>query len=122
MNSKARVAVCLLLGTLVVLVGAAWGQDIKARMHGRLPAIKALKAAGIVGENNQGYLAVLKQAGDKKALIDAENQDRRMVYEAIAKQQKTTPDLVGRRRAMQIAEKADPGTMVQDAKGNWVRK
>jgi uncharacterized protein YdbL (DUF1318 family) len=122
MDSKKRIAVCLLLGTLIALVGAAWGQDIKARMHDRLPAIVALKAAGVVGENNQGYLTILKQPTDKKALVDAENQDRRMIYEAIAKQQKTTPELVGQRRAMQIAEKSDPGAMIQDAKGNWIRK
>jgi len=122
MNSKKRIAVCLLLGTLIALAGAAWGQDIKARMHDRLPAIVALKAAGVVGENNQGYLTILKQPTDKKALVDAENQDRRTIYEAIAKQQKTTPELVGQRRAMQIAEKSDPGSMIQDARGNWIRK
>jgi uncharacterized protein YdbL (DUF1318 family) len=122
MNRKTKIAVCLLMGTLIALAGAAWGQDIKARMHARLPEIVALKAAGIVGENNQGFLTILKQPTDKKVLVDAENQDRRMIYEAIAKQQKTTPELVGQRRAMQIAENSDPGAMIQDAKGNWKKK
>ena len=122
MNSKARIAVSLLIVALITLAGAAWGQDIKARMHQRLPAIVALKAAGVVGENSQGYLTILKQPTDKKALVDAENQDRRMVYQAIAKQQKTTPELVGQRRAMQIAAKAGPGEWIQNAKGNWTRK
>ncbi len=122
MNRKTIIAVCLMMGTLIALVGAAWGQDIKVRMHNRLPAIVALKSAGIVGENNQGYLTILKQAADKKALVDAENQDRRTIYEAIAKQQKTTPELVGQRRALQIAEKSESGAMIQDAGGKWIRK
>lgn len=122
MNGKGRITLCLLIGALITLSGAAWGQDIKARMHDRLPAIVALKAAGIVGENNQGYLTILKPPTDKKGLVDAENKDRKMVYEAIAKQQKTTPELVGRRRAMQIAAKADPGTLIQNDKGKWMRK
>jgi len=122
MNRKARIAVCLLIGALITLAGAAWGQDIKARMRQRLPAIVALKAAGVVGENNQGYLTILKSPTDKKSLVDAENQDRRMIYQAIAKQQKTTPELVGQRRALQIAAKADPGEWIQNAQGNWARK
>jgi hypothetical protein len=81
-----------------------------------------LKSQGIVGEDNRGYLAVLKDAGEQQGTVDAENQDRRKIYTAIAKQQGTTPDLVGRRRAMQIAQKADPGTMLQDADGHWRKK
>jgi uncharacterized protein len=75
-----------------------------------------------VGENNQGYLSVLKEPADKQATITAENQDRRKIYAAIAKKQGTTPELVGQRRALQIAKKADPGTMVQDAGGKWRKK
>jgi uncharacterized protein len=121
MNTKGRIAVMLLFFTTVALSAAAWGQDIKARMRGRLPAIVALKKAGVVGENNQGYLVVRKST-DKKGLVDAENQDRRLIYTAIAKKQNTTPDLVGQRRALQIAQKADPGTWVQDAGGRWKQK
>lgn len=122
MNSNRKLVVGLLIATFIFLSGAAWGQDIKDRMRARLPAIVALKSAGVVGENNQGYLTVLKPPTDKQALIEAENRDRRMIYEAIAKKQNTSPELVGRRRAMQIAGKADPGSWIQDAKGKWVKK
>jgi hypothetical protein len=91
-------------------------------MLARLPDIVKLKSQGVVGEDNQGYLAVLKDAGDKQSIVDAENQDRRKIYTAIAKQQGTTPALVGQRRALKIAQNADPGTMVQDAAGNWRKK
>jgi uncharacterized protein YdbL (DUF1318 family) len=118
MKMKGRIAVMLLFFTAIALSAAAWGQDIKARMEARLPAIKALKQAGVVGENNQGYLEIRKSTG-QKGLVDAENQDRRTVYSAIAKKQNTTAELVGQRRALQIARTADPGTWIQDAKGRW---
>lgn len=122
MNSNRKIVAGLLIAAFILLSGAAWGQDIKARMHARLSEIVALKEAGVVGENNQGYLTVIKPPTDKQALIEAENQDRRTIYEAIAKKQNTTPELVGSRRAMQIAEKADPGSWIQDAHGKWVKK
>ena len=121
MKMKGRIAVMLLFFTAIAMSAAAWGQDIKARMRDRLPAIVALKKAGVIGENNQGYLVVRKST-DQKGLVDAENQDRRVIYEAIAKQQNTTPELVGQRRAIQIAGKADPGEWIQDAHGKWMRK
>ena len=96
--------------------------DIKARMKDRLPRIIELKAAGIIGENNQGFLAFIGGNQTEKALVDAENQDRQLVYGAIAKQQGTTAEVVGRRRAMQIAENAKPGEWLQDAGGKWVQQ
>ncbi len=54
--------------------------------------------------------------------MHAENKDRQMVYDAIAKQQGTTAAVVGQRRALQIAKKAKPGEWLQDADGKWVQK
>lgn len=123
MKYHGKMMVCLLAAGLVVSFAAsAWAQDIKTRMRSRLPVIKALKAQGIVGENNQGYLSILKPPTEKKATVTAENQDRRKIYSAIAKKEGTTPALVGQRRALQIARRADPGTMVQDAGGKWRKK
>ena len=45
--------------------------------------------------------------------------DREKVYHAIAKQQGATVELVGQRRALQIAAKAKPGEWVQNKKGEW---
>jgi uncharacterized protein YdbL (DUF1318 family) len=114
--------VILLIITTFTAGLAAYADDIKARMKKRLPEIKALKAKGIVGENNKGFLQFV---GGEKAgadVVAAENKDRRTVYEAIAKQQGTTPELVGQRRALQIAKKARSGEWVQDAGGQWLQK
>lgn len=110
-----------LIGFLIAAT-TAMADDIKTRMKNRLPEIVELKAQGIVGENNRGYLEFIGGKKAKPDVVAAENEDRKAVYEAIAKQQGTTAELVGKRRALQIAQKADPGEWVQDANGNWIQK
>ncbi|MFC1827137.1 YdbL family protein [Thermodesulfobacteriota bacterium] len=101
----------------------AGADDIKARMQQRLPTIVNLKSDGLVGENNKGYLEFVPGAAQKEAgVISAENKDRESVYGAIAKQQGTSQQLVGERRANQIGQKASPGSWLQDPSGKWYRK
>ena len=101
-----------------------WANEIAKRMKNRIPAIAQLKAKGAVGENNKGYLEFkIKEPAPKQAeLINAENKDRAAVYTAIAKQQGTSPENVGKHRAAQIEQKARPGDWLQDSKGKWYRK
>ena len=112
----------------IVLIGmfltgiSALADDIKARMKNRLPVIKELKAQGIVGENNKGYLQFVGGKQAKPDVVAAENKDRQTVYAAIAKQQGTTAELVGQRRALQIAKRANKGEWVQDSSGKWIKK
>jgi len=96
--------------------------DIKARMKSRLPKIVELKAAGVIGETHAGLLAFVGSKKEAQDLVAAENQDRKKVYQAIAKQQGTTAKVVGQRRALQIANKAKPGEWLQDADGKWRQK
>ena len=107
-----------------ILATAAWGgaQEIKARMAERLPVIMELKQKGIVGENNQGLLEFVGAAREQADVVDAENTDRQTVYRAIAQKTGTTPDVVGQRRAKQIAENAKAGEWLQDESGRWKQK
>ena len=116
----------LLAGLMFVLVfcsvaGAAIN-GLKERMAARLPEIVALKDKGVIGEDNKGYLQFVGAAKEKAELVQVENDDRLQVYQAIAKQQGTTDDLVGRRRGQQIVEIALPGQWLQDANGSWYKK
>jgi uncharacterized protein YdbL (DUF1318 family) len=111
----------LILGFMITN-GHASSKDIKQRMIARLPVIKSLKDKGIVGENNQGYLEFIGKKKEKADVVQAENNDRKQVYEAIAKQQSTTVELVGKHRAIQIANKAETGDWLQDAAGKWYQK
>jgi len=116
-----KILTFVLIGTFVTGV-SAFAADIKTRMKNRLPVIKELKAKQILGEDNKGLLQFVGAKREKEDVVAAENKDRKTVYAAIAKQQGTTAELVGKRRAVQIAKKASKGTWLQDAGGNWNKK
>lgn len=111
-----------LTSILIICSSTLYAQGIKERMQERLPSIVELKKAGIVGENNLGYLEFVGANKKSEDVVTAENDDRKKVYEAIAKQSETTFELVGERRAKQIAEKADPGEWLKDEAGKWYQK
>ena len=123
MKRKAIFAILpvFVLGILITNAYPA-SKEIKQRMIARLPVIKALKGQGIVGENNRGYLQFVGKKKEKEEVVTAENKDRKLVYKAIAKQQGTTAAVVGKHRAVQIANKAQPGEWLQDANGKWYQK
>ena len=99
-----------------------FAQGIKERFTERLPVIVELKNAGIIGENNLGYLEFRGNEKKNEDVVNAENSDRKKVYEAIAKNENTTTEMVGKRRATQIAEKAEPGDWLKGENGKWYQK
>jgi uncharacterized protein YdbL (DUF1318 family) len=115
------VNVLVLLG-LLVTIGTCAADGIKERMKQRLPAIVELKAQGIVGENNQGYLAFVTGQTSQEALVADENKDRKTIYTHIATQQNTSLDLVEKRRAITLVERAIPGEFYQNTNGTWIKK
>lgn len=120
-----RTPVFILFFSLLILIlsaAGAFGQDIKERMKDRLPQIVELKKKGIIGEDNLGFLQFVGTVKEKEDIVKDENNDRLQVYETIAKQQGTSAEAVGKRRAIQIAEKADAGEWLQDEKGSWYQK
>ena len=122
-----RVTLSSLIILSVILLSATAGfsqgaNEIKQRMKERLGTIVELKNMGIVGENNLGYLEFVGAKKEKEDVVDAENKDRAKVYAAIAKKQNTTPQKVGERRAIQIAEKAGPGDWLKNSSGKWYQK
>ena len=119
----AGMLVCGMFAAVPEAVAAESAATIKANMQKRLPAINALLKRGVVGEGNNGYLAVLGTlTADEQKVVDAENQDRKTVYAAIARKEGATPEQVGQRRALQIAERAPAGTRIQNAEGKWLTK
>lgn len=120
-RTSTKILALLLIGFFMLAV-SAFADDIKTRMKKRLPVIKALKAQGIVGEDNAGFLQFVGANKASADVVAAENKDRQTVYQAIAKQQGTTAELVGKRRALKIAKRAASGEWVQDAGGNWIQK
>jgi hypothetical protein len=87
--------------------------------------LQALKKQGVIGENNKGYVTDLKNNSTASAMVASENKDRRVLYEALAEQNKLGgAGLLEVQRAFaEVQEgKAGPGDMVQSADGNWNKK
>lgn len=123
MNKKFFIAVfALAMAGIFASAQGALAGDIKQRMKNRLPQIMSLKAKGAIGENNQGFLELRGSSGEGGSVVDAENKDRRTVYGVIAKQQGANPQVVGQRRAAQLAKIAKPGEWIQKPNGQWVKK
>ncbi len=100
---------------------AAQADSVKERMAARTPEILKLKAQGIVGENNQGYLEIRGDGGGV-GVVDAENKDRQMVYKAIAARTGGSVAQVGQRAAARRAQVAGAGEWLQKPSGEWYRK
>jgi len=121
-NKIFTITISLVIVSFLFSSASAFGESIKAQMKARLPVVAELKEKGVVGENKKGYLQFVGQKKEKEEVIAAENADRKKVYTHIAKKQSTTLQLVGERRALQIAKKAKPGTWLQDQSGKWYQK
>lgn len=117
---KAKV-VCIAIFLLMISTSFAGVNESLAAMKKRLPQIVALKKSKAIGENNQGYLTVLKSS-PQTAVVAAENSDRKVIYLSVAKKHGISVSQVGKQRAASIHKKASKGTMIQDSSGNWRSK
>ncbi|MGE9267020.1 MAG: YdbL family protein [Verrucomicrobiales bacterium] len=116
-------AMILVGGFLAPPARAADEGALKARMSQRLSQIVALKQGGKLGEDARGFLSARSALSAKeKALMDAENADRRAVYALIAAKTNTSAAKVGAARAASIRGSAPAGTWVQLPNGKWQRK
>ena len=112
----------LMLGSLLSPVAADELDDLKKRFQERAPALGKLKAAGKLGETDKGYVEPVKGAElpavDKK-LMQAENRDRRVCYNIIAKKRPgISPDKVGQLAGAKKIKSAKAGEWVKQG-GSW---
>jgi uncharacterized protein len=107
---------------LIISTSMAGVSEAVAAMTKRLPQLVALKKTKALGENNKGFITVLKASADASSIAAAENKDRGVVYSSIAKKHGISTAQVGKQRAKGIHKKAASGTMIQDAGGSWKAK
>lgn len=116
-------ALCLLSFLALSASAAASPQDAMERMKARLPQIDEMKEMGEIGENAAGYLSARKELSPRKAaIIEAENNDRRILYLSVAQKTGQSVEEVAANRAVRIAELARAGVWLQRPKGEWYRK
>jgi len=96
--------------------------EIIQSMKNRIETINQLKAAGVVGETHNGYLAFVGAAKGHEAILAAENRDRKALYAIVAKKQNTTVAVVEKNMGVVKAKRARPGEFFQNAGGAWQKK
>ena len=86
--------------------------------------IDAAKQAGIVGEQSDGYLGVVRSdaPAEVKGLVDQVNTQRRTAYQEIADRNGTPVETVARLAGVKLVERAAPGEYVRDDTGQWKRR
>ncbi len=108
--------------------------ELKQRMGARYPLLEQLRDAGKIGETQLGEVKLVKAShgseqvdakdaskGTVTGLVDAENKDRRAVYELIARQEKTTATEVAKQNGLRNVDKAKPDHWIE-VKGQWVQR
>jgi uncharacterized protein YdbL (DUF1318 family) len=92
---------------------------------GRFNELKVLKADGVAGENNRGYVEFFGDADDAEALVNAENEDRKVVYLAIVEQNQLGEAALATVEGVFAGvqrDKAVAGEKIQNPSGDWVKK
>jgi uncharacterized protein YdbL (DUF1318 family) len=84
--------------------------------------LDAAKSQGLVGEQTDGYLGVVKATSAAVELAADINQKRRAAYERIAKQNGITLEQVARLAGQKAIDKTEAGQYVKTPGGQWVEK
>ncbi len=90
----------------------------------RYNILKDYKTKGIIGENNKGYVQVLKDQAGVGDVVKNENADRKIIYQTIAEQNNLQGQLsvIEEVFAQVQSDKAQLGEMIQNSDGFWVKK
>ncbi len=107
-------------------------RQLKAAMKARYPRLKPFLERGAVGEAYNGMLVIknaavlsLKERAVVKRLVDAENRDRKGLYQAVAGALKVPPSEISRLQqifAQEWQKTAPAGTWIESSPGKWQRK
>lgn len=107
-------------------------QGLKNQIRDRFPRLIPFFQKGAMGEGKTGLLEILDtnklsapEKNDLKTLVDAENRDRRALYQEVAKSMNIPSDQLNKVQRI-FAEKwqksADRGWLIQKEDGQWVKK
>jgi len=80
------------------------------------------KSAGLVGEQPDGYLGVVKATPEAIELAADINRQRREAYARIATQNGVTIEQVSRLAGEKAISRTPPGGMIRTPDGRWIRK
>jgi len=109
-----RFFVVVMMGFAVMAAsaGSAWATDLRTA-----------KAAGLIGEQPNGYLGIVSTAGDDvRALVQEINQKRRAAYRKIAAKNGIPLQNVEQMAGKKAMNKTPAGQYIRSSSGQWVKK
>ena len=80
------------------------------------------KQQGLVGEMTNGYLGVVVDSSEARALVDSVNKKRKEIYINLARKNKITLDQVTALAGKKAIAKTQSGQYIKNASGKWVKK
>lgn len=114
MNIRNMIAIAA--AALALAVTPVMAQNEKA-------VVDAAKAAGIVGEQGDGYLGIVSTAdGAVTAAVTTINAGRAQVYADTAAKTGVTRDAAGQATGATLIARTPAGQMVKPLGGNWTKK
>ena len=110
----------LAMGLSLAIAGAS---AASAQSAAAKAAVDAGKAAGVVGEQADGYLGIVS-GGDAalRASVAEINTGRSAVYKDIAAKTGVTPEAAGQATAKQLYARVAPGQYWKPLEGGWMKK
>ncbi|MCH1931251.1 YdbL family protein [Shewanella sp. A25] len=84
--------------------------------------LQEAKSQGYLGEQQNGYLGLVQNNPEAKAVMDDVNTKRRAHYETIAKKNNISASDVAKLAGEKAIAATDKGNFVQNAQGKWVKK
>ena len=84
--------------------------------------IKSAKQQGLLGEQDNGYVGVVKDSGDAKRIANDVNKKRKARYQQIAKKVGKPLSVVEKQAGAKAIEKTPSGQFVRKGSGSWKKK
>ena len=121
--ATAAMALALVVGSgaaLTVMAQPAFAVDLASAKA----AVDAAKAAGVVGEQGDGYLGFVQSGADAttKAAVTAINDGRKKAYEAAAAKTGVSAEAAGEATARQLFAAMPAGQYYKPIGGTWTKK
>jgi uncharacterized protein YdbL (DUF1318 family) len=106
------------------LTGALAAGTVQAQSAATKDAVVAAKAAGVVGEQADGFLGLVTGSAppDVKAAVAEINAGRAGAYKDIAAKTGVTEQAAGEATARQLFDRMPPGGWYKPLGGSWTRK
>lgn len=111
--------IVLAVATLLVGAGVAFADPASDKA-----AVDAAKAAGVVGEQGDGYLGFVNGSGDPalSSAVNNINNGRATVYAETASKSGVSRDAAGQATGAQLTARVPSGQYYKPLGGNWVKK